>query len=114
MGEIGAGKLYSSAEIYILANSGNVCSPPADRDITMDIQTIQLFFNTTLSHSGGDTTFNKACEKAGGYGDKDTICVVEKTGRNTTSSAVHLQSWGWHSGITWAVLTLIISFALVF
>lgn len=76
----------------------------------MAIQKIELFFNTSLSHSGADTAFNTACEKAGGPG-KDTICVVEK---NTTSSAVQLQSWGWHGGIAWAVLTLTISFVFAF
>lgn len=98
--------------INIWADGGNWSGRPADKDVIMEIQTIELFFNTSLSHSGGDTNFNKACDTAGGYGNTDTICVVEK-GKNTTSSAVHLQSWGWHSGMAWAVLILIISFAFV-
>lgn len=89
-----------------------IYSQPADKDIIMEIQTIELFFNTSLSHSGGDTNFNTACEKAGGPGDPDTICVVEKGDyKNTKSSAVQLQ---WHGGVIWAVLSLIISFAFVF
>ncbi|KAF8417252.1 concanavalin A-like lectin/glucanase domain-containing protein [Tirmania nivea] len=99
--------------INIWADGGNWSGRPADKDVIMEIQTIELFFNTSLSHSGGDTEFETACEKAGGPGNTDTICVVEKAD-SKTSNAMRLQNWGWHGGITWAVLTLIISFAFVF
>ncbi|RPB25239.1 concanavalin A-like lectin/glucanase [Terfezia boudieri ATCC MYA-4762] len=101
--------------INIWADGGNWSGRPADKDVIMEIQTIELFFNTSLSYSGGDINFNTACEKAGGYGDTNTICVVDKaSSKNTTSSAVHLQSWVWHGGVAWAVLILSISFVIVF
>lgn len=69
----------------------------------MEIGHIELFFNTSTSHSGGDTGFNEACEKAGGL-DANTTCVVETGDYHQKSSAVRLLSWG---GLAWVASALI-------
>lgn len=100
--------------INIWADGGQWSGRPADKDVIMKIQHIELFFNTSISHSGGDTAFNKACEKAGGLANTNTTCVVEKGDYKVpSSSAVRLQNWRWRGDLAWAVPALILSFVFL-
>lgn len=59
----------------------------------MQIQNIELYFNTSASHNGDDADFNSACEKAGGLSGKNTVCVVERSDGSKPSAGVRIEIW---------------------
>lgn len=59
----------------------------------MQIQHVELYFNTTMSQSGDDSDFNSACEQAGGLSGEKTVCVVERSDGSKPSAGVRIEIW---------------------
>ncbi|KAF8476063.1 concanavalin A-like lectin/glucanase domain-containing protein [Kalaharituber pfeilii] len=96
--------------INLWADGGQWSGRPANKNVTMQIQTIELFFNTSLSHSGGDSDFNKACEEAGGISNENTSCVVEELpedhGQESSATRVLVSIWWGACSILWAIFVM--------
>jgi len=75
------------------ADNGEWSGRPATKDIILQIQNVELYFNTSTSHSGGDNEFNSACQKAGGLSGEKAICVVEKSDGSKPNAGARIQVW---------------------
>jgi hypothetical protein len=62
--------------INLWANNGSWSGPPSTQDVVMEIQYVNLYFNTTESEVGRDKVFRRACEKARERGE-EAVCEVD-------------------------------------
>jgi len=102
--------------LNIWADNGEWSGEPATKDVIMEIQQIDLYFNTSLSHNGGDSAFNDACEKAGGLANENATCLVEQSNSTTSSSGARLGTLLGQDGLGFAFLVpvVVVTFAVFF
>lgn len=95
--------------INIWANNGSWSGPPSSRDVTLQIEQIRLYFNTTTSNAGQDEQFNAQCAQA--KNDDKAVCDVEDenepagTGENGSSSG-RLSAGGWWMALVAVVVVV--------
>ncbi|KAI9810243.1 MAG: hypothetical protein M1827_006377 [Pycnora praestabilis] len=93
-----------SVQMNLWADNSSWSGMPSTTTVTMSVQSILIYYNTTTSDNGTDNTFNTACNAAGGPSSKETVCwdtdpnVLAKAGAGTPG----LRAWSelWTLGIT--------------
>ena len=71
---------------------------PSDKDVFLEIQNIELFFNTSKDTNNKDSDFKNACEAVGGPTNKTAVCVVDqgegRNGKPDDNAASRVGWWG--------------------
>ncbi|KAA8904566.1 concanavalin A-like lectin/glucanase domain-containing protein [Sphaerosporella brunnea] len=71
--------------INLWANNGSWSGQPSSIDVTLEIEYVDLYFNTSESNEGRDEAWNRACETA--KGKKDAHCEVGAEGVSENRAA---------------------------
>jgi hypothetical protein len=83
-----------SVILNLWADGGVWSGQPSTTNVTMNLQSILVYYNTTDSNSGNDDDFNQACEAAGGI-HKMTVCEEQSNGFLKATSAATSHHLGW-------------------
>ncbi|KAI9835434.1 MAG: hypothetical protein M1819_002352 [Sarea resinae] len=90
-------RVGGSVQMNLWADGSQWSGTPSLKNVTMNVQSIQIFYNTTDSEDGTDKGFNSACNVAGGPSHKTVCKVVDDEVKSSDARMRMLEtaSWSW-------------------
>ncbi|MCJ1374021.1 hypothetical protein MMC20_005251 [Loxospora ochrophaea] len=71
-------------QVNLWADGGQWSGLPSTTNVTMTVEWVLVYYNTTASEAGTDAAFNSACAAAGGVSSK-TVCADEDLSSSSAS-----------------------------